>query len=56
MINRLKWDENGMIIDNICVGTGIGDYQFYCNRSTSINDLHGVGAFLLMTPEVEKIL
>lgn len=56
VINRLKWDENGMIIDNICVGTGIGNYQFYCNRPTSINDLHGVGAFLIMTSEVEKIL
>lgn len=39
-----------------CVGTDIGNYQFYCSRPTSINDLHGVGAFLIMISEAEKIL
>lgn len=54
IINRLKYDEKGVIIDNICVGTGVGDYNHYCNRPTSENDLHGVGAFLLMCVEVAK--
>ena len=54
IIDRLKYDEKGIIIDNICVGTGVGDYMHYINRPTSENDLHGVGAFLLMCTEVEK--
>lgn len=56
IIDRLKYNENGVIIDNICVGTGVGDYRHYCARPTSENDLHGVGAFLIMCTEVEKTL
>ena len=48
-------DENGLLIGNICVGTGVGDYPFYCARPTSVNDLHGVGSFLLMCTEVAKL-
>ncbi len=53
IINRLKEDEKGLIIDNVCVGTGVGGYKHYCDRPTSANDLHGVGAFLLMCTAME---
>lgn len=56
IIDRLRYDENGVIIDNICVGTGVGDYKHYCDRPTSENDLHGVGAYLIMVTEVAKTL
>lgn len=56
ILNRLGEDENGLLIDNVCVGTGVGDYAFYCARPTSTNDLHGVGAFLLMCAEAAKAL
>ncbi len=56
VIDRLGRDENGLLIGNICVGTGVGDYAFYCNRPTSVNDLHGVGAFLLMCAEAQRAL
>lgn len=56
IIDRLKYNENGVIIDNICIGTGVGDYVHYCNRPTSENDLHGAGAFILMCQEVEQSL
>ena len=53
VINRLKFDDNGgIIIDGVCVGTGIGDYEHYLNRPTSVNDLHGAGAFVLMCAEM----
>ncbi len=53
VINRLKFDENGcVIIDGVCIGTGIGDYEHYLNRPTSANDLHGAGAFILMCAEM----
>lgn len=54
IIDRLRYNENGVIIDNICVGTGVGDYKHYCDRPTSENDLHGAGAFILMCAEVYR--
>lgn len=56
IINRLGYNENGVIIDNICIGTGVGDYAHYCARPTSENDLHGVGSYLIMVTEVAKTL
>ena len=48
IIDRMRHNENGVIIDNICVGTGVGGYAHYCARPTSENDRHGVGAYLIM--------
>lgn len=56
IIDRLRYNEQGVVIDNICVGTGVGDYWHYCNRPTSENDLHGAGAFILMCQEVAQVL
>ena len=42
-------------IKKICVGTGVNDYAYYVNRPTSVNDLHGMGAFLLMCAEIARI-
>ena len=39
--------KGGVIMPRICIGTGVGDYEFYLARPTSKNDLHGVGALLL---------
>lgn len=44
-----------ILVNNVCVGTGVCDYQGYIERPTSENDLHGVGAFLLMCTEIAKI-
>lgn len=55
VIQRLKYNGQDVIIGGICVGTGVGDYEHYCNRPTSENDLHGTGAFLLMCTEVERV-
>jgi len=55
VINRLTYNGEDMLIENICEGTGIGDYNFYCNRKRCTNDLHGVGAFLLMCAEAERV-
>lgn len=54
IIDRLRYKEGEVVIDNICVGTGVGDYAHYCNRPTSENDLHGVGAFLIMCSEAAQ--
>jgi len=56
VINSLKFEDDDLIISNICVGTGVGDYQFYIDRPTVQNDLHGMGAFLLMCTEYFDML
>ena len=50
-------DEDGedLIINHVCIGTCIYDYQGYIERPTLANDLHGTGAFLLMCSEIARI-
>jgi unsaturated rhamnogalacturonyl hydrolase len=47
---RLEQTERGrmLIIKDICVGTGVGDYAHYAARPRTENDLHGIGAFIIM--------
>lgn len=54
VINSLKWAGEDLLVGGVCVGTGVGDYEHYINRPTSVNDLHGVGAFLIMCAEMQK--
>ncbi|BDR52180.1 unsaturated rhamnogalacturonyl hydrolase YteR [Bombiscardovia nodaiensis] len=65
VIDSLKWqdttDKDGspardLLIGDVCIGTGPGTYQDYCDRPTSVNDLHGLGAFLLMCAQMQRIL
>ena len=56
VIASLEWKDGDIQIGHVCIGTGVGDYQHYCDRPVSINDLHGVGAFLIMCTEVQKLL
>lgn len=53
--NKTRMEGDTLIISDICIGTGVGDYEFYVNRPTSENDLHGTGAFLLMCSELERL-
>lgn len=45
----------GFTLGGVCIGTGVMDYQGYINRPTCENDLHGIGAFLLMCAELAKL-
>lgn len=56
VIKTLKFEGDDLIISNICIGTGLGNYQFYIDRPTVQNDLHGMGAFLLMCSEYQELL
>ena len=51
VINTLGFEGDDLIVPNVCIGTCVGDYEFYINRPTVANDLHGMGAFLLMCTE-----
>ncbi len=56
VISMLETNEaHDLIVGHVCIGTGVGDYSYYINRPTSENDLHGIGAFLYMISEAEKI-
>lgn len=48
-------NENTFLLNRICVGTGIGSYDYYIARETSTNDLHGMGAYLLLCAEAVKV-
>ncbi|MBU5594251.1 glycoside hydrolase family 88 protein [Amphibacillus sp. MSJ-3] len=39
-------EDNKFSLNSICIGTSAGVYDYYIERPTSINDLHGVGAFI----------
>ncbi|MEJ2542781.1 MAG: glycoside hydrolase family 88 protein [Calditrichaceae bacterium] len=42
-------------LKDISQGTGVSsDYLYYVNRSKNTNDLHGLGAFLMMCWEIER--
>lgn len=56
VVARLGFENEDVLIGNICVGTGVGDLAHYYARPTSVNDLHGAGAFLLMCTEAAKAL
>ncbi len=56
VIRSLTWEGEDLQLGSVCIGTGVGDYKHYCARPVSVNDLHGVGAFLLMCAECEKVL
>jgi len=51
IIKSLKFEDENLIVSNICIGTGVGNLDFYFKRPTVQNDLHGMGAFLLMCTE-----
>lgn len=55
VINSLSRDGNDLFIGQICIGTCVGDYTHYINRPTSTNDLHGMGAFLLMCAAMQEM-
>lgn len=54
VIRFLEWEDDNLLVNGVCIGTGVGDYTHYCERPVSSNDLHGVGAFLLMCTQMEK--
>lgn len=55
VIRNLTWEGEDLLIGGVCIGTGVGDYRHYCGRPTSINDLHGVGAFIIMCVQMQHV-
>lgn len=54
--NMITFDvKNRLQLEGICIGTSCGVYDYYVARETSVNDLHGLGAFILASVEMSKL-
>jgi unsaturated rhamnogalacturonyl hydrolase len=53
---KIYIDANGLLnLKDISEGTGVSaDYAYYVNRARNVNDLHGLGAFLMMCWQMEE--
>jgi len=54
VVNTLQFEGEDLILPQVCIGTAVGDYDFYLNRPVISNDLHGMGAFVLMCTEMSR--
>ena len=55
VLQYTREEGEDFFVDNICIGTGVNNYDGYLARPTSTNDLHGVGAFVLMCCELARL-
>lgn len=54
VVSSLTWDGDDLQVGNVCIGTGVGDYDYYIGRPVHSNDLHGMGAFLIMSAAAQS--
>lgn len=55
VLSRIGFDEAGLLVPDICIGTGVGDYEHYIARERHTNDLHGVATFVHMCVAMEEL-
>jgi unsaturated rhamnogalacturonyl hydrolase len=49
VLNKISLGTDGRTnLRDICVGTDVGSYSYYIARTRATNDMHGLGAFLIM--------
>jgi unsaturated rhamnogalacturonyl hydrolase len=52
-LNRISLHSDGLTyLTTISIGTNVGDYTYYINRTQATNDFHGLGAFLFFYEEL----
>ncbi|WP_275976929.1 glycoside hydrolase family 88/105 protein [Polyangium aurulentum] len=53
VLDKISLDEHGMVhLVDTSIGTVIGDLRYYLARDRVTNDLHGLGAFLIMNEQM----
>jgi len=53
VLTQLSRDSDGFAhIENICDGTNVSDLNYYLSRPRKSDDLHGIGAFLIMNEQM----
>lgn len=53
--HMVEEDETTLKLNGICIGTSAGKYEYYVQRPTSENDLHGMGAFILGSMAINEL-
>ena len=53
VVSSLTYRGTDLQLGQVCVGTNVGDYEYYCARKTSVNDPHGMGSFLLLCAQID---
>ncbi|MBD8070606.1 glycoside hydrolase family 105 protein [Bacillus sp. PS06] len=57
LLEKMTFDDKGLfVMPEICIGTGVGDYEHYINRPRCANDLHGVGSFVLASLVMQDLI
>ncbi|RKL68178.1 glycoside hydrolase 105 family protein [Salipaludibacillus neizhouensis] len=52
--HKVRFEGDRLILSGVCIGTSIGVYDYYMERETVDNDLHGVGAFILSSIQMHR--
>lgn len=53
VLDKASVGEDGLTnVTDICIGTGVGDLAWYFARPRATNDMHGLGAFLIMNEQL----
>lgn len=53
VLTKLSLDAGGLTeLRDICEGTNVSDLAYYLARKRSVNDFHGLGAFLIMNEQL----
>lgn len=54
VLDRIEKNSEGLVdVHEICIGTSVGNLSFYFDRPRETNDLHGLGAVVLMLEQVK---
>jgi unsaturated rhamnogalacturonyl hydrolase len=54
VLQKVSKDSSGKTnVTDICVGTNVGNAAYYYARTRATNDLHGLGAFLIMNEQLQ---
>jgi unsaturated rhamnogalacturonyl hydrolase len=55
VLGRISLTSGGLTnLTDISIGTNVGDLAFYLARPRATNDLHGLGAFLIMNEQLRS--
>jgi unsaturated rhamnogalacturonyl hydrolase len=46
--------DHDVSVPNICAGSVVGDLPYYLARPRNTDDIHGIGAFLLMNEQMRS--
>jgi unsaturated rhamnogalacturonyl hydrolase len=54
VLTQVSTDSKGSThVKNICVGTNVGNAAYYFGRTRATDDLHGLGAFVIMNEQLQ---